>query len=237
MKAKILAIMAVLIMSLTVIPMAGLDASEAENVTFRTGFNTLNHMTAEANMDVDVPKGCWVYEVGGDSSMKSYIDDSSHMTTPDPGIKKIVAGTQYEVYYVIDIKELTMFEKATSETALPSYFYEIVVEESTAKKVKATRCQSFDGDDIYGFEIRYVDKGIVNYRFSIIYAMNILNYSETIDGYSFVEQSATNLYVEFDVEITVKEFTDSPYLFAGVCIAITVLIGLLIAYCGRKPKF
>ena len=67
--------------------------------------------------------------------------------------------------------------------------------------------------------------------------MNILNYSETIDGYSFVEQSATNLYVEFDVEITVKEFTDSPYLFAGVCIAITVLIGLLIAYCGRKPKF
>ncbi len=233
---KIITLFAVLVMMIAPVTILADDTDAAEKQTIRWSQNTLYHISGTALSDEDYTEedqGIWIYEKGGDASMKAYIADPQN-NTPGPGIKNVTSGEEYEVYYT-SLKYRSDFKYDSVETVKGPYDYAIVVQEKTAIRMKVLEIR--DGNRIVeSYQTTYYSETDERYEYHYIDDVVLLNHFDD-DGFYILDISSysPNLYVEADIELNVKEFTGSPYLYIGLCIAITALIGFLIAYCGRKP--
>ena len=232
MKTKLAIVLIIAVLMFTCIPMDGVDS---EHKVVKASYSDLFHAVGTAYSTTDVQENVVVYPLGGDESMKRYISDPQNYT-PEKGLSRVVEGTTYEVYY-IDYPYGFNFdnpEKVMSANPLKN----IVVEERSAVKLAINSIKG-PYDEYNYFYVYGIKMGeTVSYDYGNVGSMVNLNYIE--DAYYEIELSYPAQrapYVIVDMDVVEKVFTGSPYLYIGICIASTALIGLTIFLCGRKPEF
>lgn len=235
-----IALLILSVLAISSIPLGAADADTGnDTTTVRWNPQDLYHATAVAVVSGPTADYEWVYPVGGDGSMRSFIGDIH--STPLTGLKQIEAGKEYEVYYFVRSGNFDI-EKDTVE--LPKSEYKITVDEATVKLLTVKGLQYYNKSGTVDAVMYLLQERGSIYRDSI-HALGFLaklNYDAgcyyTIAPSTTSAQAASNcLYYEATVEIGVKEFHGSPYLYIGLSTAIVILVGLTVFICGRRPKF
>ena len=232
MRNKILAIIVLSLLVLTCVPF---DGADSEHNKVRASFVELYHAVGVAMYDMDVSEGLYVYPVGGDESMKRYIEDPQN-NTPDKGLSSVVKDTAYEVYFTTGAVGFKTTERTVVKEPYP--LDPIVVREKCAVKLTMNSMQS-NIEPIYTAMLNQMKDGeIIGQNYVYSGSVVTLNYAE--DAYYVFSLNAyysRSVYIDFDMDIVENEFTGSPYLYVGICVVSTVLVGLLIFLCGRRPDF
>ncbi|MBE6528424.1 MAG: hypothetical protein E7Z64_04575 [Thermoplasmata archaeon] len=241
MKKVAFAILAIMLMCFAAIPTTEADANSTETVKMRMSDYTLYYAEATASQTFDITYPyVYIYEKGHDDSMRAYIDDPDHLSTPGRPLKHINEGTTYAIYYVGHFQYDDEFNHPSFTSVLESYGeYKIAVEDGTAVKVKASSAKTFEGRDSGAFILRTYDKSL-DYSTNTypVGSIATLNYDKDIPYYGITPYDDDySLFVDIKASITLKEFTDSPYRYVVLCTIVTILVGITIAVCGRKPKF
>ncbi|MBR4203275.1 MAG: hypothetical protein IKQ93_06855 [Candidatus Methanomethylophilaceae archaeon] len=228
---KIIAVLAVfLLVGLPCIAVES-DADNPEVQKVKWCKDTLYHFTGTALEDWTVTGMIWIYPEGEDSQMKKYIADPQNNDIVD-GITDVKEGVTYEVYYYED--EPWDFVHEGSEIALEPYIYKIFVKQQSVVKLKIDSIKA--GKFEYtSYDVIYEPKGSPSV-YGYIGIWSTLNYVDDHGYYVLDRNYGFAPYAEAEIQIVVKEFHGSPYLYIGLCIGITALVALLIAVCGRKPK-
>ena len=230
---KSMTILAVAVLMLT--PMifadADADASDAEKCRFCD--KDLYHCVGTAVASDVVKNNLWVYPLGEDASMKAYIADPQNAPRPDKGLKEVVEGEEYEVYCFIEPG--WPFEYPSLQKVLGAYSYEFSVKEKTVEKLTVTKLKD-SSTEFSAYILEYHGDQTLTQYCSVGITVTLNHYRD--GGYYEMRSNyySEDLFVEAEYEISVKEFTGSPYLYIGLCIGITAAIALLIFWCGRKPK-
>lgn len=220
-----------------VVPAESSDASDARTDSFRISNSQLFHFQSKAldSATIDL-KNVFIYEAGQDTSMKNYIEN--HSLSPEKGTTSITKDTTYEVYYFGDVNlkdHFTVPEKPTM--ALDVYKYDFVVEKDTTHVVKMTKISAayYTGSLGQALTIKN-DKSDVTYTLAETLTVKV-GYIEG-STYSILPTFSNDaLFYDGTMETNILHYDASPLPFIIISIAIVVLIGALVAYCGRKPKF
>lgn len=227
---KIVAVLAVLLLvGLPCIAVES-DADDPEVQKVKWCKDDLYHFTGIAIEDRKITEMIWIYPIGEDSQMRKYIADPQNNSIVD-GVKSVKAGDSYEVYYY---NEPMDFIHEEPEIVLKAYDYRIHVKEQSVIKLKIDSLKAGQYD-YSSYEVIYKPIGNPSI-FGIVGIWTTLNYVDDKGYYSLEEGYGRAPYMEAEIQMVVKEFHGSPYLYIGLCIGITALVALLIAVCGRKPK-
>jgi len=231
------AVLAVLILAVVPISIAESDGSDPEIQKIRWSENTLYHFVGTARHSGELngwlydEMGLFVYPLGQDSSMEAYITNPQK-NTPERGLNRIVEGVQYDVYSTST--DLWDFNYSGYDVVKSKYEYTIHVREKTVDNLNVVKLKVGGKDTDYyrlvynGTEktTKYADTGV----------WYTLNHQEDSGYYSLFCYDSTGVYIEAEIQLVVKEFQGSPYLYIGLCIVITALVAISIAICGRKPN-
>ena len=236
MKRTLFALFVVSLLLLTVVP-NGSDADTTDE-KFRVSTASLYRLTCEATSDYQLEKtaGVFVYNEGEDDSMLAYINSINHMSTPEKGLTTVERGHRYTVYST-NYNVGWPFDVISRTTALSSYTHGIWVSEGTAITMTVKSIISYSGteEERYYCDV-YTDSGDYSRRIYYVDEAVRLSYNEYGSQRIGVPMYGSELYYEFTAEMQYKEFAGSPYLYVGLTVAVVVLIGAMIAICGRKPK-
>lgn len=228
-------VIALLLAICIVVPAESSDASDSRTDSFRVSNIQLLYFQTKALTDAQITENSiFVYEVGQDTSMKNYIAD--HSIKPEKGLTTITKDTTYEVYYYSSPSSLTYFAVGEWTLALDAYKYNFTVDKDTTNVVKVTKIspEYFIGS-LAALSIKN-DVSQVNYN--VTESMTIkIGYIEN-STYSVTPAFGNDaLYYDGTMEVTILHYDASPLPFIIASIFIVILIGALVAYCGRKPKF
>ena len=232
MKAKLAALMLVAIM-LFCIPV---DSEDSDGSSVRASYFDLYHATGTAEFSFELYDDVYAYPLNGDGSMKSYIN-SPQTNSPEQGrVKSVVEGESYELYFFSEPYGFQILEQQKVLSAYP--LDPIVVKEKCAVKLTVSSIKYLDQS--FGFfDINQVKGGEKSYySYGLVGQTTNLNYDAGAYYEIGLPYSATKcLYVDVQMDIVEKEFKGSPYLYIGICVISTALVGLLIFLCGRRPDF
>ena len=238
MRRAIMAAMIVVVLAITAIPIAESDA--ADQTTIRWSNNNLYHMTAQAvtSDSIEVSENgfqvIWIYAAGADSSMKAFIADPYHGATPDGGLRNVVEGTTYEIYYLNSFSYWYDFDNDSGELVLGSLSYRTHVNDNSVVVLTLVEIISVqlersvmvytlgaEGLDYYGY---------------LLEGDNIkLNYVGDSTDY-YLSGSSPGLFTEAVISQETKTFEGSPILYIALSAAVVGLVGLTMFLCGRKPN-
>lgn len=232
MDKRILAILAVGLLALTLVPMDESDAEES--ITIRWTGSTLYHSTAVATDDLNVPENMRVYAVGEDGSMKDYISDPQKYT-PSRGVSRIEYGNIYEFYHISSTNPL--IPSAYSESVLAKYNYVIEVEERSMKNLVLDSVSDDIGRHSNGTNIVAVYETHTEETWCYTEQSIRLSHEDGLQYYTMGTQSLRSaIYYEATGFIETTTFEGSPYLYIVLYSAVTLLVGVTIFMCGRRPK-
>lgn len=240
---KSIAIILTVMLIICIIPFEMSDADADETMHFRVSKEYVYHFTGKANVTTTVTEfNAIIYEEGQDSSMKAYINDPSHMATPAEGIRTIEKDKLYEVYYFGMFESSRYFDHAgPEEQVLDKYDYRMTVAENTTKIVTVKSIDAVRTDWTTGVYliISSMTEGSSSYvSKSLIGGMTTkMGYEK--DGYYQVEAPYGNstFYIDVTFDVQILHYDASPIPFIIASIVIVAIIGGLIAFCGRRPKF
>ncbi|MBO7352394.1 MAG: hypothetical protein J6U12_05740 [Candidatus Methanomethylophilaceae archaeon] len=228
---KFIAVVAVLLLIGLPFIAIDVDADDPEVQKVRWCSDTLYHFTGIAVDDWSISGKLWVYPEGEDSPMLKYIADPQNNDIVD-GVKDVKKDEVYEVYYYGE--EPWDFIHEGSEVALEPYSYKIFVKPQTVVKLKIDSLKA--GTIEYNTYDVYYKPGDTTSVYGFVGVWCTLNYVDDSGYYELERIYGLAPYIDAEVQIVVKEFHGSPYLYIGLCIGITAMVALLIALCGRKPK-
>ena len=233
MMKKSMAILAVAVMMLTPVILADMDMDAANVQKCRFSQEDLYHCEGTALYNDMVKEGIWVYPIGKDSKMKAYIADPQNAPRPDKGVSEIIEGETYDIYCFSGPEQ---FEYTSLQKVLEKYSKEFFVQDRTVEKLTVTSLKDSYGDfPVFVVEYHGGDAKLSQY-YSVGSTASLNHYKDGGHYELSTNRVSMDLFVEAEYEISVKEFTGSPYLYIGLCIGITAAIALLIFWCGRKPK-
>ena len=219
-----------------VVPAESSDASDSRTDSFRVSNTQLFYFQAKAiNSGTIDQKNVFIYEAGQDSSMKNYI--ANHSLAPQKGVTSVNKDATYEVYFfgATDLKSyFTVPEDPTM--VLNKYAYTFTVDKDTTNVVKVTKitAEYFSGD----FLALSISNDVSQVNYNVTESLTIkIGYIEG-STYSVIPTFQNDaLFYDGTMDVTILHYDASPLPFIIASIIIVVLIGALVAYCGRKPKY
>lgn len=231
---KIIALAAVLLVAFCIAPIETSEGSTVEKA--RVSGSTVYHFTGAATEDVTrliTDTEMYVYEQGQDDSMKAYLAD--HSKNPDPGVMSIVKGTTYEVYSIVQDAP-SWLEAVIPQVVLESYGYALDVKEGDQWKLSIKDLKFSTGKD--GMTVGLTD-GNTTQLLLVGSVTTASNMGDAHYQFKFDKSIAKEdcFYLEITFEKEVRTLNGSPTVYVIASIVIILLVALLIAICGRRPKF
>jgi hypothetical protein len=230
---KLFPIIAVMILVVTPIIVAEADADDSTQ-TVRWSRYDLYHATATAIESASLKdnNSLWVFQKGQDSAMKAYINNPQTAAVP-VGLNEVTYDQEYDIYYLETAYVSYLFSYESEDKVLSDFDYPLVVKERTSVKLKVLTI-SANGSPVNYYDLHYMPSGSSTYH-RLGEVVN-LNYVDDTGYYAMKCYYNDSLFVEAQIQLSVKEINGSPTLYITLCVAITALVALTIAYCGRKPK-